>query len=116
MSTTPLQWFDSTLTFYSRGDIATEESPIFPKQFIKNYASGCGDVQRMLEAEHGNSNVCVAEFDQILRHAIRFIPENHANRKPRLPVEQIHGANAGFDNRKLITPASFPLCRFGGVL
>src|SRR5215831_10514823 len=52
----------------------------------------------MLQAEHGNADVRVADLQNGRIQAIDFMAERNANGKARLPIEDIERAFAGLDS------------------
>src|SRR5579863_1664772 len=62
---------------------------VFPEQFVHHHSSGACHIQRVLEAEHRNTHVRVANFQKPGRESVHFMPKQHAYRKVRTPVKQI---------------------------
>ncbi len=56
----------------------------------------------MLSAEHRYANVGVAHFEHVPLDAVDFVTEHDADREAGLPIEEIHGMDAGFYGRNLI--------------
>jgi hypothetical protein len=74
-----------------------EEHPVFSQELVDDHAAGSRDIERVLAAQHRNPYVRVAQGQQRLGQAIHFVAEQDADRKTRLPIEEVSGVNAGFN-------------------
>ena len=77
---------------------------VLSQQLVEHDAPRSRDVQRVLETEHRNADVRVAQFRHLHRNAFFFIAEDQAHGEARHPVEQIHGSNARLDHRQFAAP------------
>ena len=57
----------------------------------------------MLASQHRDTNVGIGQRRCAREQSIGLVPEQHAHRKARTPVEQVHRVHAGLDRRDLIT-------------
>src|SRR5687768_17904831 len=74
------------------------ESPLFPYTTLFRSSRY---IQRMLRAEHRNTNERVGLLQQRRLHAVYFVTEQKTNRESRAPIKEVHGAGTGFDRRDL---------------
>jgi Arc/MetJ-type ribon-helix-helix transcriptional regulator len=51
----------------------------------------------MLEPEHRNAHVGIGERGDFGRESVRLMAEDDADGEARLPVEEVHGVNAGLN-------------------
>ena len=104
------------LQFVRQRERWPEQLPILSQQFIQNYTSGRGNVQRMLETEHRDPNMRVAMVDESGRNTIFLVPEYETNRKSRNPVKEVDRADACFDYCKFSAAFAFAEGSISGIV
>lgn len=77
--------------------LPAQHSAVLAQQLVQHNAAGGGDVERVLDAEHGDSHVDVAGFSDCGLDAVDLVAEDDADGEARLPVEEINRAGTGFD-------------------
>ena len=60
----------------------------------------------MLQAQHGNPDMCVTQPAQIGINTLEFVSKYDAHREIRMPVEQVYGVQAGLHGGDLIAAIS----------
>src|SRR5262249_56150208 len=81
---------------------AAESASILPQQFIHYYSSSGGHIQRMLNSQHGDPDMRIAQPAEIGMNAFHLVAKHNAHGKIRLPVEQVDGMQARLNGSNLL--------------